>query len=454
MNNEMSPGPALQFSVSESLNQIMLDKKYEVVIVGGGPAGSSAAIRLAGAGGRVLLVEQKKFPRAKLCGEFISPECLPHFARLGVLEELQAAGACEMAETVFYTRRGRSVSVPSAWFGGGPVAKLNGGMALGLSRAEMDERLLERARSVGVEVLEEAQAVGLLTNDLGRVEGVRLRMSDRRNHHSNIRWNDDPRTFAARALVTIDATGRSHALARYVERSRIANEKSHLKKTSLKKRAPLVAFKAHLENVRTGAGTCEIYFYHGGYGGLSPVESGRSNVCFIASAQDVRACGGDAWRVMREVVQTNERARFALAGARLGSEWLCVALESFGRRELVPADGLIAVGDAASFIDPFTGSGILMALESGQLAAETIARWLPKVRPEGADFAALRHLYRAKYDERFNGRLRLCRWLRWAAFAPPVVAETVILTLGASARGRRQLARATRQTSAITWDGP
>lgn len=433
----------------------MLDKNYDVVIVGGGPAGSSAAIRLAGAGGRVLLVEQKKFPRAKLCGEFISPECLRHFARLGVLEELRAAGPCEVAETVFYTRRGRSVSVPSAWFGSGPIAKLNGGMALGLSRAEMDECLLERARAVGVEVLEEAQAVGLLTNDLGRVEGVRLRMSSQRNHHhSNTSQNDDTKTLAVRALVTIDATGRAHALTRYVERSRIAKEKSHLKQPSLKKRAPLVAFKAHLENVRAQAGACEIYFYHGGYGGLSPVESGRSNVCFIASARDVRACGGDAWRVMREVVQTNERARFALEGVRLDSEWLCVALEGFGRRELVPADGLIAVGDAASFIDPFTGSGILMALESGQLAAETIARWLPVAPQEGADFAVLEHLYRAKYDERFNGRLRLCKWLRRAAFAPQIIAETLILTLGASARGRRHLARATRQTSAITWDGP
>ncbi len=57
---------------------------YDVIIAGGGPAGASAAIHLARGGVRVLLVEQKKFPRAKLCGEFISPECQAHFEKLGV----------------------------------------------------------------------------------------------------------------------------------------------------------------------------------------------------------------------------------------------------------------------------------------------------------------------------------------------------------------------------------
>ena len=81
---------------------------YDVIIAGGGPAGSSAAIHLTMAGARVLLVEQKKFPRAKLCGEFISPECAPHFERLGVAEQMLAAGPARLTETVFYSRKGVS----------------------------------------------------------------------------------------------------------------------------------------------------------------------------------------------------------------------------------------------------------------------------------------------------------------------------------------------------------
>src|ERR1041384_2286353 len=155
---------------------------YDVLIVGGGPAGASAAIRLALAGARVLLAEQKRFPRAKLCGEFISPECLAHFAELGVLAQMDAAGGARLSTTDFYTRRGRKVSVPSAWFGpdawvGNAQTEANAPGAphdaLGLSRAEMDHRLLLRARAVGVEVLEEAQGCGLII-EAGRVCGVEL----------------------------------------------------------------------------------------------------------------------------------------------------------------------------------------------------------------------------------------------------------------------------------------
>src|SRR5215472_11490549 len=115
---------------------------YDVIIAGGGPAGSSAAIHLANAGARVLLIEQKKFPRPKLCGEFISPECALHFERLGVSQEMRAVDPAHLTATVFYSRSGKNVRVPSSWFAAS-------GVALGLSRAEMDERLLRRAAATG-----------------------------------------------------------------------------------------------------------------------------------------------------------------------------------------------------------------------------------------------------------------------------------------------------------------
>ena len=138
---------------------------YDVLIVGGGPAGTSAAIRLARGGARVLLLEKERFPRHKLCGEFISPECAAHFTELGVADDMLAAGGVALRETVFYGRGGRSVKVPSAWFGGT-------GAAWGLSRAAMDERLLQRAQEVGVEVWEATAATGLLQESAGRVVGA------------------------------------------------------------------------------------------------------------------------------------------------------------------------------------------------------------------------------------------------------------------------------------------
>ncbi|HKR02336.1 MAG TPA: FAD-dependent oxidoreductase, partial [Pyrinomonadaceae bacterium] len=211
---------------------------YDAVIVGGGPAGTSAAIHLAKRGARVLLAEQKKFPRAKLCGEFISPECLGHFERLGVAEQMTRAGGARLTETLFYSRSGRSVNVPSAWFGGE-----TGAGALGLSRAEMDARLMARAREAGATVLEEAQAVGLLLEQ-GRVRGVRLKM------------NGEP--LEVSSSIAIDATGRSRALVRRVERETKASQGTRVR------HSPLVAFKAHLEDACGAPDHCEIYFYRGG----------------------------------------------------------------------------------------------------------------------------------------------------------------------------------------------
>ncbi len=131
-----------------------MNQFYDAVIIGAGPAGASAAIHLAQGGARVLLAEAKRFPRAKLCGEFISPECFKHFARLGVLDEMLNVGGVGLRETVFYTQRGSEVHVPSAWFVENERA--NFVRALGLSRAEMDARLLKRARAAGAEVWEEA----------------------------------------------------------------------------------------------------------------------------------------------------------------------------------------------------------------------------------------------------------------------------------------------------------
>ncbi|MDT4895597.1 MAG: hypothetical protein QOH25_674 [Acidobacteriota bacterium] len=389
---------------------------YDAVIVGGGPAGTSAAIHLATRGGRVLLAEQKKFPRAKLCGEFISPECLEHFERLGVADKMLEAGGCELTETRFYSRSGRSVNVPSEWFGGVHTS------ALGLSRAEMDARLLARARAVGVEVLEETQATGLLLEGK-RVRGVSLKTGGR--------------LLEINALVAVDATGRARALARRVESEGQTNKSAHVRRPSL------VAFKAHLENAGGARSHCEIYFYKGGYGGLSRVENNLSNLCFIASARDVRACGNDAGRVMREVLMKNARAAQTLTGSRAPAGWLAVALEGFGRRQLVPAAGLLAIGDAASFIDPFTGSGMLMALESGELAAQTVACHLAMLR-QGGTFDEPAAAYRALYQKTFGARLRVCALMRRAAFVPGL-AETLIFALGSSVRARRSLARSTRR---------
>lgn len=390
-------------------------REFDIAIAGAGPAGTSAAIRLALSGARVLLIEEKKFPRAKLCGEFISPECIDHFQQLGVINQMLSAGATSLGETVFYSAHGYKVGVPSEWFASGATA-------LGLSRSEMDHRLLERAKALGVTVLEEAHASGLLFED-DLVCGVKVKRAAVATEYSS--------------QITIDATGRTRALARHLDRERPGR--------ATKRKRGLVAFKAHLENARVAQGACEIYFYAGGYGGLSEIEHGLSNLCFIVSADDVRRFNSDPDRVLREVVMQNSRAAKTLEQARLHSPWLSVSLEGFGRKSLTPAKGLLTIGDAASFIDPFTGSGMLMALESGAVVAETISSHLVSAG-DAQTVQLVAKEYEREYARRFDARLRVSGLLRRAAFVPHL-ADAAILFFGASDRLRRKLARATRHAN-------
>ena len=388
------------------------ETNYDVIIAGGGPAGSSAAIHLAQRGARVLLAEQKRFPRPKLCGEFISPECCAHFESLGVAERMFAGNPAQLSETVFYSKNGANVSVPSNWFSAT-------GVALGLSRAEMDERLLRRAAEMGVDVREDASVVDLVIRE-GRVHGVKLKQNGAEEMIS--------------ASITIDATGRTRALTRMLERTRSI-------KPRLRQR-PLVAFKAHLAKTRVAPGACEIYFYRGGYGGLSTIENDLSNLCFIVNAHDVRAYDSDATRLMRDLVSENRRAAATLHDAELASDWLAVSLESFGRHAPAPAPGLLAIGDAASFIDPFTGSGMLMALESGELVSAAVVAQLSRMDSDGA-LQTVGENYTEHYYARFNSRLRLCSMIRRAAFVPGF-ADLAIRFFGLSKSMRRRMASATR----------
>ena len=378
---------------------------YDVIIAGGGPAGASAAIHLARGGVRVLLVEQKKFPRAKLCGEFISPECQAHFEKLGVADAMIASAPALIDETVFYSSKGHHIAVPSKWFIGSRPA-------YGLSRSVMDEVLLRSARENGVVVYENGSITEPVL-DGERVAGVRAKING--DHHD------------FRAPITVDATGRARILSR-----KLAHENA--------KRPTLVAFKAHLKKTKVAPGACEIYFYPGGYGGLSTVESGTSNLCFIIAAEHVKRCNSDPNVVLRECVMKNPRAAETLETAEVNSEWLSASWERFGRQRPSSAPGLLAIGDSAAFIDPFTGSGMLMAFESGDLVARVI------LRHRADSGSELEADYTAHYRRAFDSRLRICGLIRRAAFSPRL-AELCIAICGASERFRNRLARSTRAHS-------
>jgi len=380
-----------------------VQNKYDVAIVGAGPAGSSAAIRLAAAGQSILLIDKAGFPRHKLCGEFVSPECLDHLKDLGVITQVEQHHPQPIDKTVFYSSGGRSFSVDSRWLA------QNNGDSIGLSRRSLDQILLDRAIECGVAVRTETSVLDVAVANGGRVQ-LDLR-------------SPDGSTLGASVSIVMDATGRGRYIARKFDRPTKGIKPGQ------------VAFKAHLRGAKIEPGACEIFSYPGGYGGCSQVEGGLYNLCFIVDAGLVRSIGSDPMKVLEESVLKNRRAAKVLADIEVVGDWISVPIARYGSMDPAPTAGIITIGDAAAFIDPFTGSGISMALESSRIACKAVI--------DSADTKAIANAYRLSHAAAFGKRLRVCRTLRFFSGSPKV-ADAMIAGFSGSEPLRRLFARLTR----------
>lgn len=388
------------------MDKASFETNYDVVIVGAGPSGSSAAIRLANSDQSVLLIDKARFPRHKLCGEFVSPECLEHLNELGVLPEVEQHDAQPIDKTVFYSSGARSFSVASRWLA------QNAGDSIGLSRQSLDQILVDRAAKCGVMVRTET-AVLDLSVDSGRPVRLGLREADGATHE-------------VEASIVIDATGRGRYLARKLDAPGRSVKPGQ------------VAFKAHLRGAQIEPRACEIFSYPGGYGGCSRVEGGLFNICFIVDAGIVRSIGSDPMKVLEGTVLKNKRAAHVLADIEVEGDWISVPIARYGSMDPAPSPGIVAIGDAAAFIDPFTGSGIAIALESSRIACKAIM--------ESRELDQVANAYRLSHTAAFGKRLRICRALRFLSSSPKI-ADAMIAGLGASEPLRRTFARLTRSTS-------
>src|SRR5262245_29407344 len=167
---------------------------FDAIIIGGGPAGSAAAISMSQRGASVLLLEEKHMPRGKLCGEFITPESFPTLERLGVMQRMLAAGAQKINGVSLVVSSGKSVKTPMR-----QMSDRNGSWAISLSRARFDQILFDRARGAGAACLEGFAVSSCNFDDRGRgtVEGLALKEGTK---------------FSFQAPVIIDASGRNTRL--------------------------------------------------------------------------------------------------------------------------------------------------------------------------------------------------------------------------------------------------
>ncbi|MBA2290254.1 MAG: NAD(P)/FAD-dependent oxidoreductase [Chloroflexia bacterium] len=354
----------------------------EAIVVGGGPAGSATAAALAEAGHRVLLLDKARFPRHKACSEYINAGGAQVLGEMGVLDEIIQAGAHQMEAMIVHAPSG-------ARFAANFAKAEPGRAALGLSRYRLDHILLERARAAGVDVRERAQVRCVVRED-GHVVGVEATIDGARQ--------------LIRAPLVVGADGHNSVVSRDLG-------------LDVSYRWPdKTGFIAHYRGVTGLDQFGEMHVGHGAYAGLAPLEDDVTNVAVVASGRNVKSRSGSVEAFFSETLQSIPEVAQKLERAeRVGG---IRGVGSMARRARRAAgDGYLLVGDAASFLDPFTGEGIYEALKAAQLAAPVASAAL-KAGDVSAD--AL-DAYRIARRRSFTAKRQVCWIVQGFVNAPPLM---------------------------------
>lgn len=307
----------------------------DVLVIGAGPAGSAAAAALARQGRDVLLVEASAHPRPKACAEYASPRIAEELLRLGVADAAWRGDALPLAG-MRVIRGDDAVDVRYRDAGGARTA-------WGLDRLTFDAALAAHAVEAGARLRERSSFDGLRWTD-GRVVGARLRTAD------------GPLEVGCQTLIGADGA-----------RSAVARQLGVERQVRAPRRLGLVA---HYDGLEDLADHGEMHIGPGWYVGLAPLAGGRLNVGMALPLEGAP--------------RQSARRRYEAAIAGIPA----VAERLTGRRRMTPIRGAapighrvsraagrgwMLIGDAAGFIDPFTGEGIYRALRSARAASEALA---------------------------------------------------------------------------------
>ncbi len=357
-------------------------RTYEVVIIGGGLAGLSAAIDLRKKGIEVCLIEKAAYPRHKVCGEYVSNEVLAYLNSLGF--DPFNFGAQKIASLAVSNHAGKVIRSP---------LKMGG---FSLSRYRFDKALADLALKHGVHIHQDTVIDTEFLNDQFTV------ITKNGNH------------IAAR--LVIGAHGKRAAIDKKLERSFI------------QKSAPFLAVKAHYFGEFPDH-VVALHNFSGGYCGLSKVENNTINACYIVDYASFKKFKNIA-TFQEEVMAKNPHLKQFFESSQLIFEQaLSIGQISFLPKQLI-SQHILMCGDSAGMIHPLCGNGMSMAIQSAQIVSALIADHLDK---SNFDRMSLENQYRQLWNKSFKSRIRTGRVLA-RLFRIEPLSKYLLFALGMSPR--------------------
>ncbi|ULL19919.1 NAD(P)/FAD-dependent oxidoreductase [Paenibacillus sp. H1-7] len=374
-----------------------MHRQYDVAVLGAGIAGSAVAKALADRGWETVLIDQRQFPRHKVCGEFLSPESQGILRALGLHEAVQSLQPSRINRTRLILNGGDALEMAMP------------GIALGISRHSMDSMLHKEAVKAGVEL----QTATTVTSVLPRDKGYTI----------ETKQNTEPRTVMARAVIAAWGAGRRSGLPG-------PSPNSTAKK--------YIGIKSHFSGVEAEP-VVDLYFFSGGYIGVCPVEHGIVNIAALVEHDAFQGHAATITGLIEAAARRNPVLCQRLSQAvPISGTQAAVAPVHLTRKPLA-WDIIPRVGDAMLMLPPLCGDGMSMALRSAQLCSSFTDSYLHG----NLSLSQWEHEYSQSIRREFLGPLRWGQLIQ-SLVNKPILSTAALRLARMTPRVADRLLRATR----------